>query len=303
MVSTPSSSRIVFGSHHHTAQLSVDFPYWERLHGFWRTIPNFNSHPQSAEPGQDLAAQAQEYLSGSKKSKEKEGANSEEGDEEPSNNGQLAGVAGIVSISPPASPATTTHLFGNGSDAFSVASRGQQSWSVSRGCMSSRGRLRSSAHGTLSHSSSSLAAADDDISALATIAGKKLDRQIAEQTAKRAKYESVTVKAQAEMEMEKLKAQAKMETEKLKGQERLLILQYQREREKETHQLQLLQVQYAMQNPALGKNMPVFNARPSNGGPSDAGPSSVGPPDAGSSNAGPSIQHLFGERFDPTTFM
>ncbi|KAJ7163659.1 hypothetical protein C8R46DRAFT_902539, partial [Mycena filopes] len=33
-------------------------PYWERLHGFWRTLPNFNPTVKMAEPGQDIAAEA-----------------------------------------------------------------------------------------------------------------------------------------------------------------------------------------------------------------------------------------------------
>jgi hypothetical protein len=39
-------------------QLEQDFPYWKRLHGFWRTLPNFNPYTASSEPGQDLAAEA-----------------------------------------------------------------------------------------------------------------------------------------------------------------------------------------------------------------------------------------------------
>jgi hypothetical protein len=36
-------------------QLELDFPYWKHLHGFWRTLPNFNPYTASSEPGQDLA--------------------------------------------------------------------------------------------------------------------------------------------------------------------------------------------------------------------------------------------------------
>jgi hypothetical protein len=38
--------------------LEQDFPYWKRLHGFWRTLPNFNPYMASSEPGQDLAGEA-----------------------------------------------------------------------------------------------------------------------------------------------------------------------------------------------------------------------------------------------------
>jgi hypothetical protein len=38
--------------------LEQDFPYWKYLHGFWRTLPNFNPYTASSEPGQDLAGEA-----------------------------------------------------------------------------------------------------------------------------------------------------------------------------------------------------------------------------------------------------
>lgn len=31
-----------------------DFPYWDRLHGYWRTLPNFNPVTVTSSPGQDL---------------------------------------------------------------------------------------------------------------------------------------------------------------------------------------------------------------------------------------------------------
>jgi hypothetical protein len=43
-------------------QLEQDFPYWKRLHGFWRTLPNFNPYTASSEPGQDLAAEALTFV-------------------------------------------------------------------------------------------------------------------------------------------------------------------------------------------------------------------------------------------------
>ena len=46
----------------HLDRLIIKFPVWERLHGFWRTIPNFNPHMVSSEPGQDLEGKAEETL-------------------------------------------------------------------------------------------------------------------------------------------------------------------------------------------------------------------------------------------------
>jgi hypothetical protein len=43
-------------------KLEEDFPYWRRLHGYWRTLPNFNPYTVSSEPGQDLGAQALAFI-------------------------------------------------------------------------------------------------------------------------------------------------------------------------------------------------------------------------------------------------
>ncbi|KAH8991610.1 hypothetical protein EDB86DRAFT_2765963, partial [Lactarius hatsudake] len=45
-------------------KLLSGFPTWERLHGFWRTLPSFNPHLASSEPGQDLESDAMETLFG-----------------------------------------------------------------------------------------------------------------------------------------------------------------------------------------------------------------------------------------------
>lgn len=45
-------------------QLEQEFPFWKRLHGFWRTLPNFNPYTASSEPGQDLVADALALIHG-----------------------------------------------------------------------------------------------------------------------------------------------------------------------------------------------------------------------------------------------
>ncbi|KAI6103977.1 hypothetical protein EV401DRAFT_1816297, partial [Pisolithus croceorrhizus] len=37
------------------------FPWWEELHGFWRTNPSYNTVYSTADPGQDFATEAQQY--------------------------------------------------------------------------------------------------------------------------------------------------------------------------------------------------------------------------------------------------
>jgi hypothetical protein len=38
--------------------------WWPRLHGFWRTLPNFNPYTVSSDPGQGLANEAHSVLMG-----------------------------------------------------------------------------------------------------------------------------------------------------------------------------------------------------------------------------------------------
>ena len=60
-------------------------------------------------------------------------------------------------------------------------------------------------------------------------------------------------------------AQAGLERERLKQQEHMLVLQLNHEQEKEAHQFWMLQMQFAMHNPALGNNI-AFNMGLSNVG-------------------------------------
>jgi len=42
--------------------LEHNLPIWERLHGFWRTLPNYNPHTVLSGPSQDIEGEAQELL-------------------------------------------------------------------------------------------------------------------------------------------------------------------------------------------------------------------------------------------------
>ena len=159
-----------------------------------------------------------------------------------------------VSINRSASPDAVPRLFGSGSDSLSVSSRGlgRPTRSVSRGRMSSRGGRGSKSLGTLTSVSSSPTTVDreDMLAPLVSMIGKKLDRLIAEQTAKRAGYESVSASVTAEVEIEKLKSH-----------ERVLRMQFERDREKEAHQIRLLQMQmqYTARNPGRSGQSDLFD--------------------------------------------
>ncbi|KAI6043147.1 hypothetical protein EDC04DRAFT_2891416 [Pisolithus marmoratus] len=45
-------------------KIVTNFPWWEDLHGFWRTNPSYNRVFSTADPGQDFAVSAQQYFSG-----------------------------------------------------------------------------------------------------------------------------------------------------------------------------------------------------------------------------------------------
>jgi hypothetical protein len=49
-------------TNHNPEQLEEEFPYWKCLHGFWRTLPNFNPFTASSEPGQNLGADALAFI-------------------------------------------------------------------------------------------------------------------------------------------------------------------------------------------------------------------------------------------------
>ncbi len=41
-----------------------NFKWWPRLHGYWRTLPNFNPYTVTSNPGQGLADKALSVLIG-----------------------------------------------------------------------------------------------------------------------------------------------------------------------------------------------------------------------------------------------
>ncbi len=41
-----------------------NFKWWPRLHGYWRTLPNFNPYTITSDPGQGLANEALAVLMG-----------------------------------------------------------------------------------------------------------------------------------------------------------------------------------------------------------------------------------------------
>jgi len=44
--------------------MQEDFPYWERLHGYWHTLPNYNPLTVTSKPDQDLEGGTCELFQG-----------------------------------------------------------------------------------------------------------------------------------------------------------------------------------------------------------------------------------------------
>jgi hypothetical protein len=83
---------VTSAANYNPEKLEEDFPYWKRLHGFWRTLPNFNPFTASSEPGQNLGAEALAFV-------QSRGAT--QGVDDGNSFGSLDGAH----ISPPATPA------------------------------------------------------------------------------------------------------------------------------------------------------------------------------------------------------
>lgn len=49
----------------HLELIESGFPYYKQLHGFWRTLPSYNPHTVSSEPGKDLVGRANSLFFGS----------------------------------------------------------------------------------------------------------------------------------------------------------------------------------------------------------------------------------------------
>jgi hypothetical protein len=47
-----------------TEKETQNFKWWPRLHGYWRTLPNFNPYTVTSDPGQDLGEEALSVLMG-----------------------------------------------------------------------------------------------------------------------------------------------------------------------------------------------------------------------------------------------
>ena len=92
-----------WSSHADQLILEHNLLVWERLHGFWRTIPSFNPQVVSSEPGQDLEGEARRLLfpsggSGDANEEEEPEDRIVEEIEDPGLSGTVEGVAGDIDV-------------------------------------------------------------------------------------------------------------------------------------------------------------------------------------------------------------
>ena len=83
--------------------IDYKLPVWERLHGFWQTLLNFNPHTASSETGQNLKGEARNLLfpsHGNGNADEGELPEGEIGNEikDPGLLGMVEGAAGDIDI-------------------------------------------------------------------------------------------------------------------------------------------------------------------------------------------------------------
>lgn len=148
------------------------------------------------------------------------------------------------------------------------------------------------------------------------MASRRIDRQIAESTMKRARYEKLTATTVADTEKERLsleKERLNIEKERIKSQERMLEMKFAREREREVrerereaherergvHERQMLEMQLHMKNAHVGDG--IIPSTPSCllSTPRRSIRPIVAPADMYA--AGPSTPNVFSQSYQPNT--
>ncbi|KAJ7487737.1 hypothetical protein B0H11DRAFT_2230462 [Mycena galericulata] len=235
-------------------QIKKDFPYWEQLHGFWRTLPNFNPSTFSSEPGQNIAGQALALLSGESdpfaegpaKSHQKLNDDDDDVDsqvfdlERTPERDQESQPLTVWSPSPKAKSSE------HGDDPTSpppkldlkltkkpLRNSGKANVLSSSSSASSVTKPR----GKRSHAEAFAAETQKQNEILAALGKNKHDRRMAELSVKRQRLEN-------DIQRENLAA----EERRLAAEDRRREAEHKREREREQHQLMMMRMQLTMQN-------------------------------------------------------
>jgi hypothetical protein len=249
-------------------QLEQDFPYWKRLHGFWRTLPNFNPYTASSEPGQDLASEALALVQGRGQNRDNyeddfeyvsDGADDDAGgtqkvkqddkdslaDEIRDDDVDLFAAGASASVSPIDSPTpagrlpqpTVFHETKNFTSAPSSNStpRSKATPSTAHTSASQKKRVKRSHQDAFADENK----AEAEI--LATLAAEKHARKMAEHAQR-----------MVELEIKKQRMDLDANEKRLQAEDRRLAAQHQREREKEAHDLQMFRLRLQYQGANAG---------------------------------------------------
>ncbi|KAJ7469520.1 hypothetical protein FB451DRAFT_1176760 [Mycena latifolia] len=238
-------------------KIRVDFPYWEQLHRFWRTLPNFNPFTVSSEPGQDIADQALALLTGDSVTGdsgpvglftpdgvERTPERTPEPDSQPISQWSPTPVKGTPtpididndtdhSASPPPKLrlmfSKKPQALRNSSKPNVLSSGHSSSASSTSSAVKTRGGKRSRAEALAEET-------DKQNKILAELGKNKHDRRMAELAVKRQKLE-------VDLQRESLAA----EERRLAAEDRRREADHKREREREQHQLMMMRMQFSMQ--------------------------------------------------------
>lgn len=251
-------------------KLLEGFPYWERLHGLWQTMPNFNPVTITSSHGQNLSNRAESLRQGKGKGREVSPLSHESEPEDPmdvDNHGLP--TLDLDNPSQPPPPPTPplpefSRLLSFHNDSPPTNSLVLRSRSISRGRAASRSSHRFSPFTNRSDRLTPFRSAtpstpltsmtpptpltpsfDDEVDS-SNFMAKRMDRMIAAESTKLRRYEAKQMASEVDVERERSRQkliEANIEKERLKQRERITAMHHTREREKELHQLKLLEMQ------------------------------------------------------------
>ncbi|KAJ7233813.1 hypothetical protein C8J57DRAFT_1532137 [Mycena rebaudengoi] len=251
--------------HNKIELLKASFPWWERLHGYWRTLPNFNPFTVSSEPGQDVAAQALALLMDGRESvapqsppwdieKELDKEEEHEGSENPftpvddddseqaskqtsvpaPRNAGMQSDTSSSTITPPTSP-TPVKLQLLAKSAASRASMKENSATTPSATKPRGKRSRVEAFAEESRL---------QVETLARLGQQKHERCLVELEVKKRRLDVDALEKQQAYQHENML----VEERRLAAEDRRREEQFKRDREREKHELEMMRFKWMMQN-------------------------------------------------------
>lgn len=222
-------------------ELEKEFPFWSRLHGFWRTLPNINPYTVSSEPGQDLVGQAMRHILG--EGQERDIVMDINGDQDESNVPGEPINDDLESDKPESDKRDTTAYYDEASEAPESPQPVQLHFGRSHTSSYNKAPSSCSISTKVSSASSKRTRLDafreeNEMREknMVQLASKKIDYKTAELAVKKQKLD---LNNQREMEKERLVVEERM----LQQKERMQEKEHLRQKQTEEHQERILRLQ------------------------------------------------------------